>query len=198
MTDKTFQKYKLVIDEWFANGQNGVQAYMKFYPNAKYEAADKSFRRMTENDRIQEYVKQKQKEIAERSEIPVEMILGWLKDALNADPLDFVSIESKTAFTRSGDEFTYKSLEINDLKKLPKKVRLLIKSIEPSRDGIKIKFYDKTRVVEILNKMLGYNHESEKPKGDTVNYTIMSNEEIDARFERIKKMKELERRKGND
>ncbi len=57
MTDKTYKKYTLVIDQWFINGFNGVQAYKKIYP--KYNNADKSFRIIHEIPRIKRYIKEK-------------------------------------------------------------------------------------------------------------------------------------------
>ena len=59
-TEKTLNKYKLVIDEYFVNGFNGTKAYQKFYPESSDETADSNFRSILGNTRIESYVKAKQ------------------------------------------------------------------------------------------------------------------------------------------
>ena len=56
LSDKTLEKYKLVIDEWFVNGFNGTKAYQQFYKQAKNSTADSNFRKILGNTRIQEYI----------------------------------------------------------------------------------------------------------------------------------------------
>ncbi len=69
MKDSTFEKYKLVVDEWFVNGFNGVEAYLKFYPSAEYKSADASFRKILENTRITEYAQSKRETIQKEHNI---------------------------------------------------------------------------------------------------------------------------------
>ena len=55
MTEKTFNKYKLVVDEYFINGFNGTKAYQKFYPKSSENTADVGFREVYGNLRIKTY-----------------------------------------------------------------------------------------------------------------------------------------------
>jgi phage terminase small subunit len=80
MTDKTFQKYKLVIDEWLVNSRNGVKAYQKFYPKSKYKSADSNFRKILENTRIAKYVEEKTSETSQKLQISFESQLQDLED----------------------------------------------------------------------------------------------------------------------
>lgn len=80
MTEETFNKYKLVIDEWFVNGFNGTKAYQKFYPKATYNTADKGFRDIHGNPRIQEYVKEKQTDTSNKLQITLDNQLIELND----------------------------------------------------------------------------------------------------------------------
>jgi phage terminase small subunit len=72
MTDKTFEKYKLVIDEWLVNGFNGTKAYQKFYPKSDKVTADGNFRKIHEITRVAEYVKQKQSKTSNKLQITLE------------------------------------------------------------------------------------------------------------------------------
>lgn len=72
MKESTYEKYKLVIDEWFVNGFNGTAAYKKNYPNASINSCDASFRKIYGNTRIEAYVIEKQKELAKELKISIE------------------------------------------------------------------------------------------------------------------------------
>ena len=78
MQDKTFQKYKLVVDEWFINGFNGTKAYQKYYPKATYESADVSVRQLLEKPRIKDYMASKSKNVSEKAGITLEGQLSEL------------------------------------------------------------------------------------------------------------------------
>lgn len=79
MTDKTFEKYRMVIDEYFVNGFNGTKAYAKHYPDAEYKSADASFRAILENPRIQDYVREKETTTANKLQMTYENNLNNLE-----------------------------------------------------------------------------------------------------------------------
>lgn len=46
---------------------------------------------------------------------------------------------------------------VRDLNKVPKPIRQCIASIKSTQHGVEVKFYDKLKVIEIINRMLGLN-----------------------------------------
>ncbi len=80
MTDKTFDKYKLVMDESCINGFNGRKAYQKFYPKASNETADVEFSRILSIPKVAEYRKNKLQETANDLQITLEMQILDLED----------------------------------------------------------------------------------------------------------------------
>lgn len=88
MTNATFKKYCLVVDEWFINGFNGTKAYQKYYPNAKYSSCDATFRQILEIPRIQEYKNNLQKELAENNKISIQECVEILAKMVRFDIAD--------------------------------------------------------------------------------------------------------------
>ena len=84
MKDSTYKKYCLVLDEWFINGFNGTQAYLKFYPDSGYESADKSFRDIHEIPRMKEYMETKQSNKADELDITMSKQLKLLSDIIES------------------------------------------------------------------------------------------------------------------
>lgn len=78
MTDKTFEKYKLVVDEYFINGFNGTKAYQSIYPKSKDASADSSFRELVEISRVKEYINSKKTAIATDNDIKLSDVVKEL------------------------------------------------------------------------------------------------------------------------
>lgn len=72
MTDKTFEKYKLLVDEHCVNGFNGRKAYQKFYPKASNETADVEFSRILSIPKVADYKRGKQQNTATKLQITLE------------------------------------------------------------------------------------------------------------------------------
>ena len=72
------------------------------------------------------------------------------------------------AFARTTDLITVKdgALEIGDTEDLPEALACAIASIEKSTDGIKIKFYDKLKALELLGKAVGLFEGAVQPQED--------------------------------
>lgn len=71
-----------------------------------------------------------------------EEILYQLAAIATADATALVQVQDGT-------------LEIGSTRQLPKKLRCAIASIEKSSSGIKVKFYDKLKALELLGKYMG-------------------------------------------
>lgn len=89
MKESTFNKYCLVVDEWFINGFNGTKAYQKFYPESTDESAESSFREIVGNSRIKEYKESKQQKTSNTLQITLESQL------LELDNIKTLSTEGK-------------------------------------------------------------------------------------------------------
>lgn len=80
MTDKTFEKYKLVVDEWFVNGFNGTKAYQKYYPKANNDTAKVKFSQWITLDNVAEYISKKASKTSDKLQITLEGQLSELND----------------------------------------------------------------------------------------------------------------------
>lgn len=152
MTDKTFDKYKLVVDEWFVNGFNGVKAYQKFYPKAKDQTADKRFRDLTETDRIKTYIESKKQDAQET--------LGTSHEALLKELQNWAYSDITQTLNLTPDE----------VKALPDDVRRLITKYKHTQrhirdnqgkitetvDTVELWFVDKTKAIEMINRHTGF------------------------------------------
>ncbi|WP_286761031.1 terminase small subunit [Salegentibacter sp. UBA1130] len=112
MTDKTFQKYKLVIDEWFTNGFNGAKAYQRIYPRSSDETAKVEFSRILTIPNVENYKKEKQENAQEALRTSHEVLLKELENWAYSDITQTLLLSPE------------------DLKKLTPEVRRLIARFE--------------------------------------------------------------------
>lgn len=80
MKDSTFEKYKLVVDEWFINGFNGTKAYQKFYPDVDEKTAAVNYNKILTITKVREYKQEKAKDTAEKMSITLESQLLDLEE----------------------------------------------------------------------------------------------------------------------
>ena len=83
MKDSTFKKYCLVVDEWFVNGFNGTKAYLKFYPEASYDAAKSEFSKILTIPNIKEYKETKQANKSTQLDITLLSQLNLLSNIIH-------------------------------------------------------------------------------------------------------------------
>ncbi len=191
MTEKTFNKYKLVIDEWFINGFNGAAAYRKYYPRSK--RADDSFSKIQRIPEVQEYIKAIQEKAKEYTEITQEEILKELESFAMLDITDVLTFgeveKTGTRFVpdpehtpKKGEtqkeikeEYTYSvnEITIQDFANLPPEIRRAIKSLKHGKHGIEIEFFDKVKAFEMINKHQGFYEKDNNQK--TIGDRIMVN-----------------------
>ena len=80
MKDSTFEKYCLVVDEWFVNGFNGTKAYQKFYKDATDENAANRFLELARISEIKQYKEEKSKKTSSELHITLLSQLQRLND----------------------------------------------------------------------------------------------------------------------
>ena len=86
-------------------------------------------------------------------DVKAEDILYQLRAIALADTTALVQVQDGTLSIRSTDQ-------------LPKQLRCAIASIEKSAGGIKVKFYDKLKALELLGKYLGLFEGGSAPSQD--------------------------------
>jgi|GEM_PF-2554335 len=179
MTDKTFEKYKLIIDEWFVNGFNGLKAYQKYYPNAKDKTAEQRFSKVSSIVKVSEYIETVRSEISERAKMTIDEAFKLLTSMARFDISE--CYDENGAFRSIHD--------------IPKEARMAIEGMETEEiilDGKTVarikKIKSSTRranIIEILKVLGGY--EKDNLQKTTIEYFMsMTNEERIARANEIR------------
>lgn len=161
MKKPTFERYKRVIDEFYINGRNKTKAYQKEYKKSSDDNAITAFQKFLGIPRVLEYFESKEKELQkiadEEHDLSKDRILVFLRNMLEFDPIDVITTKSQVVSMKTGDSVSIVFAEMKMLESIPKEIRQVISSIKQTKEGVEVKFYDKARVIEIINKMLGYN-----------------------------------------
>lgn len=176
MTDKTFRKYCLVIDEWFNNKFNGAQAYLKYYPKAKQETAEVNFSKILSFTKVKEYVKEKQEEAKKALRTTHEVLLEELENWAYSDITETLLLTPE------------------QLKELPAEMRRLITKFETvtktyktgetvtTETTVKLWFVSKEKAMEMIHKHTGFYGEHNYQKNPKLT--------TEERRARIKKLQE--------
>jgi len=155
-TEKTLNKYKLVIDEYFVNGFNGTKAYQKFYPESSDETADSNFRSILGNTRIESYLKEKQNQSQQALKTSHEALLSELERWAYSDITETILLTPE------------------QIKELPIEFRRLITKYKHTKtvDGsevIELHFVSKEKAMEMIHKHTGfYEKDNTQKSGSTV------------------------------
>ena len=175
LTKNTYQKYCLIVDEWFVNGFNGAAAYRKYYPNVKKDStATTNFSRLQNLPEMKAYIHTKHEEASRKIEMTKEGILQELKNWVEADITETISL--------SPDE----------IKKLPVEIRRLItkyivrESEQYNKEGvmigktrtIELQFVSKERAIEMINKHIGFYEADNRQKAPQINYEGLDEETL--------------------
>lgn len=112
-------------------------------------------------------VKQLQKQLAEKEFITKEELIRLNMSIINADVLDFVNADMVDMQTEYGMR-KVPSISFQDLKSLPSEKRRLIQSVKIDRSGSPVvELMDKSKAIETINRMLGYNAPDKTANTDT-------------------------------
>ena len=112
-------------------------------------------------------VKQLQTQLAEKELITKEELIRLNVSIINADVLDFVNADMVDTQTEYGVR-QVPSISFQDLKSLPSDKRRLIQSIKIDRSGSPVvELMDKSKAIETINRMLGYNAPEKTANTDT-------------------------------
>lgn len=175
MEDKTFDKYKLVIDEWFVNGWNGTQSYLKFYPDAEYNTADKGFRDIHEIPRIQDYIKEKKKKAQITLQTSHEKLLEELSNWAYSDITETLML--------SPEQVKELPIEIRRLiTKFKTTTRTFLNDETPITETVvELWFVSKEKAMEMIHKHTGFYEKDNNQKSvtiDLVDYSKLSTQAL--------------------
>lgn len=150
MTDKTFRKYCLVIDEWYVNGFNGTKAYQKYYPKSSDETSSVEFNKILKIPKIESYQKEKQEGAVQTLKTSHDQLLKELENWAYSDITETISLTP------------------DQVKELPKDIRRLITRYKHTtkrmgtedapiiEDVIELWFVSKERAMEMIHKHVGF------------------------------------------
>lgn len=187
-------RQKRFCDEYLID-LNATQAAIRAGYSQK-RASEQAYQ-LLQKTTVCEYIKQRQKERMERTEITQDMIIRELAIIAFSKASDYANIVEKQATTEvegaiiplldeNGEPLMYRTVEPVLTAELTEDQKKALAVIKKGRDGFEIKSYDKVRALELLGRHLGMWDKK----------TEMDNEEQRARIEKTKA--ETSRIKGED
>lgn len=170
LKESTYKKYRLVIDEWFANGFNGTKAYQSVYTTANNDTSAVEFNRIISLPKIDEYVKKKEIQSKKILETSHERVLQELRNWAYSDITTTISLTPE------------------EVKELPVEIRRLITKYKTTTktytDNDKVQtetvvelwFVDKTKALDMINKHIGFygEHNAQKQPKSNISLQIDS------------------------
>lgn len=143
-TAKLTDKQKRLVEEYLID-LNKTQAAIRAGYSPK--SADRIAQNTLQKPHVQQYLQQRQEELAERTEITQERVIQELACVAFANGADFARVR----MTDKRGEF----VELVPTDELSAEKRAAIAGIEETKFGIKVSSYDKVRALELLGKHVG-------------------------------------------
>ena len=174
---KMTAKQKRFCDEYLID-LNATQAAIRAGYSPK--GMNKRVSRMMANEGIQAYIKERQKELEERTEITQDSVLHELALIAFAKASDYARVVEKDAMVEvdgnmvpvldeDGNQVKYRTVEPILTDELTEDQKKAIAVIKKGRDGFEIKPYSKIQALELLGKHLGMFTEKVEVKNTTPN-----------------------------
>jgi phage terminase small subunit len=156
-------RQKRFCDEYLID-LNATQAAIRAGYSEK-RASEQAYQ-LLQKTTVCEYIKQRQKDRMERTEITQDFVLRELMEIASVKATDYARIVEKNAtavvegveiqlYDAEGNPVKYRTVEpilTEELTEVQKKALAVIKK---GRDGFEIKPYDKVKVLELLGRHLG-------------------------------------------
>ena len=174
---KLTAKQQRFCDEYLID-LNATQAAIRVGYSPK--GMNKRVSRMMANEGIQAYIKERQKELEERTEITQDSVLHELALIAFAKASDYARVVEKDAMVEvdgnmvpvldeDGNQVKYRTVEPILTDELTEDQKKAIAVIKKGRDGFEIKPYSKIQALELLGKHLGMFTEKVEVKNTTPN-----------------------------
>ena len=174
---KLTAKQQRFCDEYLID-LNATQAAIRAGYSPK--GMNKRVSRMMANEGIQAYIKERQKELEERTEITQDSVLHELALIAFVKASDYARVVEKDAMVEvdghmvpvldeDGNQVKYRTVEPILTDELTEDQKKAIAVIKKGRDGFEIKPYSKIQALELLGKHLGMFTEKVEVKNTTPN-----------------------------
>lgn len=160
--NKKLLKWKRIRDEYFKNGFNGREAYLKVNPAVKASTAGTEFNKLLNNPEFEKLIHEKYKKAVDISTITHQKMLNEL--------ISFAFSDITTAI----------SLSPQEVKELPEEIRRLITAFDHKKvttgtgkdkvvtESVKLKFVSKERAFDMIAKHIGFFGEHNFQKSGTL------------------------------
>jgi len=148
--DAIREKHYLIIDEYYNNGFNGSKAVRSQRPDLNESVSKVTFNTLAKLDHVKQYIANKQQELRATTNIQPQQVIRELISWMHSDATDYIGLTPQ---------------QVRDL---PSEVKRCIQSIKHRKkeyqdrqgntvieENLEVRIIDKTKAVEILNKMLG-------------------------------------------
>lgn len=192
MTEKTFQKYKNVVDEYFKLGlKSGALAWKNIY-GSSLKASKVNFSNMMKKTVVIEYVKDKHALVAKNSSLEIEAVVRLLENYAKVSVYDFAKYEAvekqriiyKKDKDKDGKEidvpvvefYTEMELVFIDWNFIDEWKIACVKSVKMGRHGMEIIFHDQLQAIDMLMKMHGKYKADNQQKKAVINITASNAE----------------------
>lgn len=184
---KLTEKQRRFCEEYLID-LNATQAAIRA-GYSKKTAAQTAARLLT-NVKVQEYIQERQKELAKRTEITQDSVLHELALIAFAKASDYAKVIEKDAMIEvegnmvpmldeAGNPVKYKTVEPILTDELTEEQKRAIAVIKKGRDGFEIRPYSKLQALELLGKHLGMFTDKVEVKGTTPNaFSGLTTEEL--------------------
>lgn len=149
---------KLFCQEYLKLGMNGTQAYLNVYKACKKEAAARTnASRLLTNTNIQEYIKELQSKVQDKTIVSIEDIVKELSVIAFGDRTELAQVESKDVVDDETKKVLGKQIYLNvtATDKLSDNAKKIISGYKKTRSGISVETCDKVKALELLGKYLG-------------------------------------------
>jgi hypothetical protein len=164
----------LLIEEYFANGFNGMRAVQKIRSYWADNTASAYFTKIKKSEHGKAYINKLRNQIRESIVLDQENVLQNLIDWIQADATDYLDMTP------------------TELKALPSSVRRSIASIVHKKkkythkgedvveEYVTIKLMDKMKALDMLNKMAGHYEIHNRQKNKTIDISSATPEQLNA------------------
>lgn len=180
-SEATWNKYRLMVDDWFLEKRDGAKVYKKWHPKVSQEVAESSFSRIKALPEIKAYIAKVEAEIAERNKVSIDKCVAALDAMAFFDISDLIN-----------DDGT-----LRNLKDIPENARLVIESLETdeirvegSTIGVnkKIKLSNRrANIIELMKHLGGYEKDNRQKTDLTLSTPQERQSRIDELLEKAKK-----------